>query len=99
MRPVSACKEEYVRQGYQSEVAQLRAQIEQEHQAMVWALQGLSSGCAQHAFISRRMGHAQISYEGMVAIVGHEEAMRQVCSIFEKSPPQTLQRAMVEEYG
>ena len=34
-----------------SEIAQIRAQIEHEHAAAVWALNGLATGTAQRAFL------------------------------------------------
>ena len=72
----------------QSEVAQLRAQIEAEHQAMVWALTGLSEGNTQHAFISRRMGHTEIAYKGLRRLVGDEQATSIMCEVWENSPKQ-----------
>ena len=64
------------------------AQIEQEHQAMFWALTGLSEGSTQHAYISRRMGHTEIAYKGLRKLVGDEEATRLVCEVWENSPRQ-----------
>lgn len=71
-----------------SEIAQLRQQIEVEHASAVWALSGLTSGAAQHAFISRRMRHMEISYQGLKQLVGEEEAVEVLCEVFEKSPSQ-----------
>jgi hypothetical protein len=71
-----------------SEIARFRAQIEQEHQAMVWALTGLSQGSTQHAFISRRMGHTEIACQGLSKLVGEEEALRVVTEVWEKTPSQ-----------
>ena len=72
----------------QSEVAQLRAQIEIEHQAMVWALTGLSQGNTQHAYISRRMGHTEIAYKGLRRLVGDEQATSILCEVWANSPEQ-----------
>lgn len=67
----------------QSIVARLRAQIEQEHAASVWALTGLSSGNAQHAFITRRMGHLDIAYQGLAQVIGEEQAIEVLCEVFD----------------
>ena len=69
-----------------SDVARLRAQIEQEHAACVWALTGLSSGNVQHAFITRRMGHMDIAYRGLSQIIGEEQATEVLCETFERTP-------------
>ena len=68
----------------QSEVARLRAHIEQENQAAWWALHGLSSGTAQHAFITRRFNHMEQSYKRLMQVVGEEEATRMVCEVFDR---------------
>lgn len=67
----------------QSIVARLRVQIEQEHQASVWALTGLSSGSTQHAFITRRMKHLDLAYEGLAQIIGEERAIEVLCEVFD----------------
>ena len=72
----------------QSEIAQFRAQIEVEHQAMVWAMTGLNEGSARHDFITRRMRHMDIAYKGLSKLVGEEEATGIVCEIWEKTPKQ-----------
>jgi hypothetical protein len=72
----------------QSEIARFRAQIEVEHAAMVWALNGLSEGSARHAFIDRRMRHMDISYQGLSKIVGEEQATATLCEVWEKTPKQ-----------
>lgn len=58
----------------QSAIAQLRAQIEAEHQSCFWALHGLSSGSIRHAFIARRQGHMDASYRGLTRLIGEEQA-------------------------
>ncbi|HET8840914.1 MAG TPA: hypothetical protein VFN35_05570 [Ktedonobacteraceae bacterium] len=73
---------------HKGEVSRLRKQIEDEHRASVWALTGLSTGAAQHAFISRRMGHLERSYQRLGLLIGEEEATAFVCQVFEASPPQ-----------
>lgn len=67
----------------QSEVARLRARIEQEHAASVWALTGLSSGSIQHAFITRRMGHLDLACQGLARIIGEEQAIEVLCEVFD----------------
>lgn len=73
-------------QQQKSAVAQLRAQIEAEHQSCVWALNGLSSGNSQHAFISRRMRHMDLSYKGLEQIIGEEQATDILCAVFDTTP-------------
>ena len=72
----------------QSEVARLRAQIEAEHEAMVWAMTGLRDGNTKHAYISRRMGHLEITQKGLSKLVGEEAAMEIICEVWEKTPMQ-----------
>lgn len=67
----------------QSIVARLRTQIEQEYQASVWALTGLSSGSLQHAFITRRMQHMDIACRGLAQIIGEEQATEVLCEVFD----------------
>lgn len=71
-----------------SEIAQLRQQIEAEHSAAVWALSGLATGNAQHIFISRRMGHMEISYRRLSHLIGEDQATEVLCDVFEKTPSQ-----------
>jgi hypothetical protein len=72
----------------ESEIARFRAQIELEHAAMVWALNGLSEGNARHAFIERRLRHMDRSYQGLSKIVGEEQATETLCEVWEKTPKQ-----------
>ncbi len=69
-----------------SEVARLRMQIEQEHEASVWALSGLAGGTARHDFIQRRLEHMGIAHTGLIKLLGEEQATAMVCEIFEKTP-------------
>lgn len=71
-----------------SELEQLRGQIEAEHQSMVWALNGLATGAAQHAYIERRMGHMEIATKRLIEIIGEEPATEMVCRVFDRTPPQ-----------
>ncbi len=70
----------------QSEVARLRVQIEQEHQSCVWARDGLATGTAQHAFISRRLRHMDLSYKGLAQLIGEDQATDFLCDVFDKTP-------------
>lgn len=70
----------------ETEVARIRRLIEAEHRASVWALTGLSTGNAQHAFISRRMGHMEISHQRLSQLIGEERAVEFICEVFEQSP-------------
>jgi hypothetical protein len=74
----------------QSEVARFRAQIETEHQACMLALYGLSSGNAQHAFISKRMRNMDASYKGLEKIIGEEQATDILCEVFNTTPNRLL---------
>ncbi len=69
-----------------SEVARLRAQIEQEHAASVWALSGLAEGTARHNFIQRRLEHIGIAHAGLIQLLGEERATALVCEIFDRTP-------------
>lgn len=77
-------------QSNQSEVARLRAQIEAEHQACLLALSGLSSGTAQHAFISKRMHNMDAGYKGLEKIIGEEQAIDILCEVFDTTPNRLL---------
>lgn len=67
----------------QSEVARLRAQIAQEYEAAQAALTALASGTARHAFITARMDRIGVHQEALASLVGEQESMAIVCSIFE----------------
>ncbi len=69
-----------------SEVARLRAQIEQEHAACVWALSGLASGTAQHFFIQRRFRQMDAAHRSLTKLIGEEEATTIVCEVFDRTP-------------
>jgi hypothetical protein len=67
-----------------SEVAQLRASIEQEFVAMHLGLNGLAAGTAKHAFIEARM-RCVGAYEKQLAIhVGEEQANQFSCQAYIK---------------
>ena len=67
----------------ESEIARLRAQLEQEHAASVWALTGLSSGTAQHAFITGRLRRMDACHQRLSELVGEEQATDMLCEIFD----------------
>lgn len=67
----------------ESEIARLRQRMEWEHQASVWALNGLASGAAQHAFISARMHRIDTCYQRLSELVGDEQATDVLCDIFD----------------
>ncbi len=68
-----------------SEVARLRTQIEQEHAASVWALSGLAEGTARHNFIQRRLEHMSVAHQGLITLLGEEQATAIVCEIVDKT--------------
>ncbi len=67
----------------ESEIARLRKQMELEHEASVWALSGLRSGTAQHAFISARMRRMDTCYQHLSELVGEERATDALCELFD----------------
>lgn len=70
----------------QSEVAHLRARIEQEHAASVWALTGLAAGTARHWFIQRRLERMDSAHGRLSTLIGEEQATAFLCELFEKTP-------------
>lgn len=70
----------------QSEIARLRGQIEAENKSAWWALHGLSSGTAQHAFITRRFHHMDQSFNRLQQIIGEEQATTILCEVFDRKP-------------
>ena len=69
----------------QSEVARLRAQIEQEHAASVWALTGLAVGAARHLFIQRRLDRMDVAHAQLSHLLGEEQATKLLCDVFERT--------------
>lgn len=67
----------------QSEVARLRAQIEQEYAACVWALSGLAAGLAQHHFIQCRFRQMDRTHRSLTKLLGEEEATTILCEVFD----------------
>ncbi len=68
---------------HRSEVAHLREQIAQEHQAAGWAVTGLASGASKHLFITRRMERIGDHQQHLASLIGEQASMQMVCSIFE----------------
>lgn len=66
-----------------SEVAALRATIEQEYNAAHSALHGLAAGTARHAVISARMSRAQQASEQLIEAIGTKEAMPLIIAAME----------------
>jgi len=59
-----------------SEVARLMRQIDQEYEAAERGLRGLTSGTAQHAFITKRMENIAVYHQTLIEVVGAQEAGR-----------------------
>ena len=70
----------------ESEIARLRAQLEREHEASVWALTGLASGTAQHAFITARFRRMDVYHKQLSELVGEEQATDVLREIFDRKP-------------
>lgn len=66
-----------------SEVARLRERLELEHRACVWALRGLSSGSAQHRFITARFRRMDACCQRLGKLVGEEETTTILCEVFD----------------
>ena len=66
----------------ESEIARLRAQIEQECQASWQALYGLASGNAQHEVISTRMRRMDTHHQRLKELLGDEQATELVCQVY-----------------
>lgn len=66
-----------------SEVARLREQLELEHRACVWALTALTSGSAQHRFITARFRRMDVCCARLSELVGEEEATTALCEVFD----------------
>jgi hypothetical protein len=77
----------------QSEVAQLREQIQLEMEAMRRAVSGFAQGTARHAFIQARLQRIGLCREVLVRHVGETSASQVVCStymhVMEDTPLQT----------
>jgi hypothetical protein len=67
-----------------SEVARLRESILLESQASWWALYGLSSGNAQHEFITARLKKMGEYHGRLATLVGEESATEYLCEAFEE---------------
>ena len=80
----------------QSEVAQLRQQIELQLEAMQRGMQGFAAGPARHAFIVARMERIGAYEDQLAEQVGESVANQIVCSLYvevmerEQPMPQSL---------
>jgi hypothetical protein len=59
----------------QSEVAQIRAQIQAEYEAAKQGLSGFASGTARHDFISTKTANIGKCHEQLVELLGPEQAI------------------------
>ena len=66
----------------QSEVAQLRQQIELQLEAMQHGLQGFAVGTSRHAFIVARMERIGAYQDRLAEQVGESAAIQIVCSLY-----------------
>lgn len=66
----------------ESEVARLRAQIEEEMVAMQRGLYGFAAGMARHDFINARMENIARAQEQLSEQVGEDEARRLCCQTY-----------------
>lgn len=82
-----------------SEVAQIREQIEREHEAACFALTGPAIGTAQHWFISRRMKRIGDYQTRLSALVGEQASMEIVIQVMESSPPQQKEAAHAQTHN
>ena len=74
-------------QSTQSEIARLRAQIEREYEAAQMC-KATAFGVAKHTFITARLERIGVHQAELARLVGEEESMAIVCTIFEGDPPQ-----------
>lgn len=65
-----------------SEIALLRRRLAQEYEAGRWALYGLSSGTAQHLFITARFRQMEACHRRLTELVGEELATDYLCEVF-----------------
>ncbi|MBA2288266.1 MAG: hypothetical protein H0W02_22555 [Ktedonobacteraceae bacterium] len=65
----------------ESEVARLRRLVEQEYEAARRGLEGLAI-VANHEFINARMGAIERHHRRLVRLVGEEQAIQIVGSVF-----------------
>lgn len=67
---------------YESEVAQIRRQIETEMEALQRGMYGLSQGTARHDFINRRMVRVDKYHTTLAHYVGENVAEEMVCELY-----------------
>ena len=66
----------------QSEIAQLRHQIEMELTSMRHGLSGFASGIARHTFIHTRMERVGACQDMLAEYLGEHEATEIVCQMY-----------------
>jgi hypothetical protein len=66
----------------QSEIARLRAKIEQEIISMRLGLHGLAAGTAKHTFIEAKMHQVGTYEDQLAAHVGKEQAIQFSCQAY-----------------
>lgn len=69
-----------------SEVARLRAALEQETIAMQRGLSGLA-GVARHTFITARLRRVEQFYGELATHIGEEKCTAILCAVFEQHTP------------
>jgi hypothetical protein len=69
----------------ESEVAQLRRQIEMEIVAMQRGIHGFAFGTSRHSFIRKRMDRVGTYQEKLAQAVGKDEATQMVYGIYVKA--------------
>ncbi|HEU5383653.1 MAG TPA: hypothetical protein VFV38_50275 [Ktedonobacteraceae bacterium] len=68
-----------------SEVARLRARVEQEYEAMMQGLNGFAEGSAMHAFISARMARVGDYHDELAREIGESAATQIICELYNKA--------------
>ena len=69
-----------------SEVARFRAEYELEYVSARYAMDGLSQGVAQHAFITAKMERMCNIHVSLAGLVGEGEAVRLVSETVKRLP-------------
>jgi hypothetical protein len=69
----------------ESEVAQLRERIHQEHEAAQRGLYGIAQGTAQHAFITQKLENMAGCHRALIHLVGEHKAIKILVEVLEQS--------------
>ncbi len=70
---------------YESEVARIRRQIDQEFEALQQLKSGLAFGTARHDFIKRRMHRVDTYSTELADYVGESEAVEMVYTLYNET--------------